>query len=108
MRGPSRHLPCKAWQQGEFRSVGRLDRPYCYPSRISPQRIVALKQAEHLPLLTRKFPSWVDRVEYWHAHDIDFAKPEEALPQIEAAIQNLLNRLVLDTLGHSNLGRMEV
>ena len=92
-------------------SLDRQARPPILLSKqdlASAHHIVALKQAEHLPLLTRKFPSWVERVEYWHVHDIDFAKTEEALPQIEAAIQNLLNRLVLDTLGHSNLGRMEV
>jgi protein-tyrosine phosphatase len=59
----------------------------------SAHHIVALKQAEHLPLLSRKFPSWVEHVEYWHVHDIDFATPEDSLPQIEEAIQGLLKRL---------------
>lgn len=57
--------------------------------------IVALKQAEHRPLLSRTFPDWVERVEYWHVHDIDVALPEDALPQIEEAVQGLLNRLAI-------------
>ena len=55
--------------------------------------IIALKHAEHHPLMSQKFPGWVERVEYWHVHDIDFAKPEEALPQIEEAVRELLERL---------------
>jgi protein-tyrosine phosphatase len=55
--------------------------------------IIALKHAEHHPLMTRKFPAWVDRVEYWHVHDIDYATPEEAIPQIEESVQELLKRL---------------
>jgi protein-tyrosine phosphatase len=55
--------------------------------------IVALKYAEHHPLISRNFPDWINRVEYWHVHDIDQAAPEEALPQIEMAVQALLARL---------------
>jgi protein-tyrosine-phosphatase len=60
--------------------------------------IVALKQAEHLPLIRARFSSWVaraapDRIEYWHVHDIDFAPPQAALPQIEAHVRALMRRL---------------
>ena len=55
--------------------------------------IVALKHAEHHPLMARKFPDWADRVEYWHVHDIDFADPVEAIPQIEQSVRALLERL---------------
>ncbi|MBK8814602.1 MAG: low molecular weight phosphatase family protein [Methylococcaceae bacterium] len=54
--------------------------------------IVALKHAEHHPLMSRKFPNWVDKVEYWHVHDIDFASPAQALPEIEESVQRLLVR----------------
>ena len=57
--------------------------------------IIALKQAEHHPLMTRKFPDWTERVEYWHVHDIDYASPEEALPQIEQAVRELIDRLAI-------------
>ena len=56
------------------------------------QHIVALKHDEHKPLMNRKFPDWVSRVEYWHVHDIDFAPPTEAIPQIEQAVHDLLGR----------------
>jgi len=55
--------------------------------------IIALKHAEHHPLMTRKFPDWTERVEYWHVHDIDYATPDMALPQIEDAVRKLLDGL---------------
>ena len=62
---------------------------------IAAHHIIALKHAEHHPLVTRKFPDWTERIEYWHVHDIDCASPEEALPQIEQAVQALLERLAV-------------
>lgn len=48
-----------------------------YPIRVEEEDlqaadlIVAVKEAEHRPLLTRNFPTWAERVEYWHVHDLD-------------------------------------
>src|SRR5262249_23192787 len=42
--------------------------------------IVAVKEAEHCPLLRERFPAWEDRVEYWHIHDLDCATPRDVLP----------------------------
>src|SRR6187455_2612648 len=33
--------------------------------------VVALKEAEHRPLMTERFPTWVERVEYWAVHDLE-------------------------------------
>jgi protein-tyrosine phosphatase len=60
--------------------------------------IVALKYAEHFPLMGERFPSWVStrdasRIEYWHVHDVDGMTPEEALPMIESELQRLMTRL---------------
>ena len=60
---------------------------------ITAHHIIALKHAEHHPLMTQKFPDWTERIEYWHVHDIDYATPQEALPQIEHAVRALLERL---------------
>ena len=62
---------------------------------IAAHHVIALKHAEHHPLMTRKFPDWSERIEYWQVHDIDFATPEVALPQIEQAIKGLLERLAM-------------
>jgi protein-tyrosine phosphatase len=56
--------------------------------------IVAVKQDEHLPLMQRHFPDWVEQVEYWQIHDIDFAPPTAALPELRAHVDALLDRFL--------------
>jgi protein-tyrosine phosphatase len=56
-------------------------------------RIIAVKEAEHRPMVEQKFPEWRDRVEYWHVHDIDCAAPDTALPHLEREVVRLLDRL---------------
>src|SRR6266699_5250161 len=51
--------------------------------------IVALKQAEHLPLLQERFPAWAEKVEYWQVDDAP-----EALAMIEHEIMDLAARLI--------------
>ena len=55
--------------------------------------IVALKELEHRTILEEKFPEWIDRVEYWHVHDVDEALPEQALAEIEKNVKSLLLKL---------------
>jgi protein-tyrosine phosphatase len=52
-------------------------------------RVVALKQAEHLPLLQERFPAWVEKVEFWHVDD-----DPGALALIEQEVMNLVARLL--------------
>lgn len=52
-------------------------------------RIVALKEAEHRPLLLERFPVWAEKVEYWHVEDDD-----EALPHVEREVMELIARLM--------------
>jgi predicted translation initiation factor SUI1 len=52
-------------------------------------RIVALKQAEHLPLLQERFPAWAEEVEYWQVDDVP-----EALAAIEREVMGLTARLI--------------
>ena len=55
--------------------------------------VIALKEAEHRPMLAEKFSPWQDRVEYWHVHDLDGATPVEALAEIETLVGELVDRL---------------
>jgi len=54
---------------------------------------IALKDAEHRPIVLQRFPALLDRVEFWHVHDVDGAPPSEALPLIEENVRALLERL---------------
>lgn len=56
-------------------------------------RIVALKESEHRPLLARLHPDWVSRVDYWEIGDLDAAAPEVTLAAIEAHVMDLLAEL---------------
>ncbi len=53
------------------------------------QWVVALLEAEHRPLLVERFPTWADRVEYWHVEDA-----VGILPQIEREVHDLVARLL--------------
>jgi protein-tyrosine phosphatase len=55
--------------------------------------IVALKEAEHRRLMQSRFPTWARRVEYWHVHDLDYAGPAQALPQVKRHVEELVARL---------------
>ena len=56
-------------------------------------RVIALKEAEHRPLLAKHFPGWEERVEYWHVHDLDGATPDQALGEIEVLVKQLVERI---------------
>src|SRR2546421_1237522 len=51
--------------------------------------IVALKHAEHLPLLQVRFPAWAEKVEFWHVDDAP-----EVLGLIEQEVMNLVARIL--------------
>jgi predicted translation initiation factor SUI1 len=52
-------------------------------------RIVALKQAEHFPLMQERFPAWVEKVEFWHVDDAP-----EVLGLIEQEVMRLVARIM--------------
>jgi protein-tyrosine phosphatase len=52
-------------------------------------RVVALKQAEHLPLLQERFPAWAEKVEFWQVNDAP-----EALALIEQEVMGLVARIL--------------
>ncbi len=51
--------------------------------------IVALKHAEHLPLLQERFPAWAEKVEFWHVDDAP-----EVLGLIEQEVMGLVARIL--------------
>ena len=55
--------------------------------------VIALKEAEHRPLIERRFPGVVDRIIYWHVDDIEFAHPSVALAMIDENVRDLVSRL---------------
>ena len=59
---------------------------------VAAELVIALKEIEHRPMLTNRFPSWVNRVEYWHIDDLDCASADDTLAAIEHKITGLMER----------------
>jgi len=63
------------------------------------RRVVAVKEAEHRPLLRERFAGWENRVEYWAIDDIDCALPDTSLALLEHHVGQLL--ACARTAGHT-------
>ncbi|GAB4402558.1 MAG: hypothetical protein OHK0053_26630 [Microscillaceae bacterium] len=55
--------------------------------------IIALKEAEHRPMVQKNFPNWEHQVQFWHIHDLDVAPPEVALPQLAQQVKDFFEKL---------------
>jgi protein-tyrosine phosphatase len=71
----------------------RFPLPVSEADLAAANHIVAVKEAEHRPLVATKFPTWSDRIEYWHVHDLDCATPDDAFPHLERELNRLIDRL---------------
>jgi protein-tyrosine phosphatase len=82
----------KALEARGLRAVAELGR---FPIQVTAEDfeaahwIVALKEAEHLPLLQERFPGWAEIVEFWHVDD-----SPEVLDLIEREVMDLAARLI--------------
>ena len=74
-------------------SAGRAPQQCTWADLESADRIVALMEIEHRPLMLERFTGWEDRVHYWNAGDIDVAPPSAALRCIEDEIETLIGVL---------------
>lgn len=85
--------------RGLFERKIAPQRAHCFPRQLQEQDLlaanltIALKEAEHHPLLQRRFPGWVDGVVYWQVDDLDFALPDDALASLEQRVSDLIHRL---------------
>jgi protein-tyrosine phosphatase len=55
--------------------------------------VIAVKETEHRPLVSERFPELLDRVEFWHVDDVGDAPPSVALPILERHVRELVQRL---------------
>ena len=56
-------------------------------------RIIALDETEHLPLLRQRFPTWIERVEFWQVPDVPRASVASALATMETQVHELIQVL---------------
>ena len=55
--------------------------------------VIALKEAEHRPLLAERYAGWEAKVRYWHVHDLDAAAAEVALAEIRELVDETVNEI---------------
>ena len=93
--GPiSRYTINRLKEQGiESDADPRFPLPVTESDLAAADHIVAVKEAEHRPIVAMKFPAWSDRIEYWHVHDLDCATPDDAFPHLESELNRLIDRL---------------
>lgn len=71
----------------------RMPIPLTYGDLQKANLVVALKDAEHRPMIDARFPGWSARTVFWTVHDIDAALPEVALAEIEANVRKLIAQM---------------
>ena len=64
---------------------------------VEADRIVVLNREEHQPMISHRFDRWSTRLEYWDIDDVDITEPIIALPVLEKAVRDLVNRLAEST-----------
>ena len=52
--------------------------------------VIAMKEAEHRPLMKAKFNQWAERVTYWNVHDLDAADFAEINKLIDVLVNDLI------------------
>ena len=52
--------------------------------------IIALQEAEHKPYLQKCYPTWVNKVEYWHVRDVAPTPAYDPLHEIARDVQRLI------------------
>ena len=52
--------------------------------------VIAVKEAEHRPLMRERFAEWEHIPSYWHIDDVEDAPPAEALELLAQEVQALL------------------
>lgn len=57
------------------------------------RRIIALDETEHRPLLTQRFPQWLDRAEFWQVPDVPHLSAADAVVLMETQVQSLIRTL---------------
>ncbi len=76
-----------------------FDGAVCFPQQAQERdlmradRIIALDETEHLPLLAQRFPAWLARVEFWQVPDLPRASVASALTAMETQVHDLVRAL---------------
>jgi protein-tyrosine phosphatase len=77
----------------DAQQLSRMPLDLTYGDLRQSHLVVALKEAEHRPMLDAKFPGWSAKTIFWHVHDLDAATPDQAIAEIESHVRQLIDQL---------------
>ncbi len=76
-----------------------LDGELRYPQKLTIKDLenasltIAVKEKEHKPMMTSKFPEWAERINYWDVSDVPHLLPAQALSRLERQVKTLISSL---------------
>jgi len=94
--GPISHYTLEALKARgiRLREPLRMPKALCDEDLKQADRVIALKETEHRPLMREQFADWCDRVDYWEVHDLDGSTPAEAMGEIERRLTLMIDSLI--------------
>jgi protein-tyrosine phosphatase len=70
----------------------RIPQSVCDADFTAAHLVIALKHAEHYPLMQSRFPKWADTIEYWHIED-----EPGVLPLLECKVRDFVKQMGCST-----------
>ena len=94
--GPMSPYAVKKLEELDISIVGgdRFPRQARPEDFVAAEKIIALDESEHRPLMAERFPQWAEAIEYWLIHDIDKTSPELALGEIDRRVRELIKSII--------------
>lgn len=77
----------------EARCAGREPRPLVLAELAVSERVIALDEDEHRPLVARYFPAYLERIEYWDIGDVWKEEPRRAMRRLVERLEILAREL---------------
>jgi protein-tyrosine phosphatase len=81
-------------------NLNRLPLPCTVDDLKSADRVIALHDEEHRPLMQEHFPDWEHRIDYWDIEDVEFMQPGLALARLDKQLDDLLRALSAERVPH--------
>ena len=91
--GPMSRFALEALQAQAIVPEERMPMPCVAADFEAADLVIALKDAEHRPLIERRFPEVAGNVTYWNVDDVEFAPPSIALARIDGHVRELIATL---------------
>ena len=92
--GPISQFALHALKELEIaaRGANRFPQQCTTADLASADFVVAVKEAEHRPLMRERFAEWEHVPNYWHVDDVEDAPPAEALRLLTRQVRTLLQQ----------------